>query len=486
MARKKQAAPRASEILMGRQWAIQPERLRAIQALVEAKLATPDALTAWADAPVPDTYTATMRDGIATIRISGPLQRAYDFWCWVFGGSAYELIAKDLKTLRDDPSVRAIVLEIDSPGGDGGGCNELSDLVFSLRQVKPVVAYIAGCGCSAAYWIASAAARIVADPTAVIGSIGAIISFLDTTGWEEKQGLRTIEMVSSQSPRKPMDPTTKEGRADWQVLLDDFAGVFIATVARNRGVDEATVLADYGQGGVFVGQAAVDAGLADALGTADTVHAELLAELDATNAGDPFVAALYSNTTNVTETTMAQKTTAAAPVATTPAASTEPEAKKAKADDGCDDGEKKDEEDMGAATLATMPITRAMLEASAPELVAELRAEGATAERARLTAIDAVASKIPQGGARVAKLAAKAKADAKATAETFALELLNAGVAAGSNALDALDGDEANLEAPSGAAGSHVPEGEAALVQSIVGLHNRLTTGRNGAATQRN
>jgi ClpP class serine protease len=119
------------------------------------------------------------------------------------------------------------------------------------------------------------------DATAIVGSIGSIIGFYDFSGYEKKLGIRHITMVSSQSPRKAMDPTTPEGREDWQRVLDDLAAVFITGVAEFRDVDEATVLEEFGEGSVFVGQAALDAGLADALGTAETVHATLLAELDA-------------------------------------------------------------------------------------------------------------------------------------------------------------------------------------------------------------
>jgi hypothetical protein len=74
-----------------------------------------------------------------------------------------------------------------------------------------------------------------------------------------------------------VDPTTERGRAKYQAQVDALAGVFVADVARYRGVSEDTVLADFGQGGVFVGQAAVDAGLVDRLGSYEGTIADLAA-----------------------------------------------------------------------------------------------------------------------------------------------------------------------------------------------------------------
>lgn len=279
--RRSNVRPSSAELLMGRPWAMIPEQLRSLRSLA-AKLG-PDALTAWADARAPETYCVTMRDGIATLPIRGVLQRSFDFWCWLFGGTACELVAKDLETLRADASVRAIVLSIDSPGGEVAGIHELVSIIRAVAAEKPVVAHVAGTAASAAYWIACATREIIADRTALLGNIGAIMGFYDTRGWEQANGVERLTLVSSQSPRKTMDPTTAQGRADWQVVLDELAAVFIDDVAAGRGVTTETVLSQFGGGAVLVGQRAVDVGLADALGTADDVRAALLEEL----AGDP-------------------------------------------------------------------------------------------------------------------------------------------------------------------------------------------------------
>lgn len=488
--RRKSTVPAGAEFLLGRPTAMLPDHLRALSAQLDRFQATPKALTAWADSPAPDTYTATMRDGIATVRLSGYLQRDYDWWMYYVGGTACAILAKDLTTLRDDASCRAIVLEVNSGGGDVAGTHELAQVVRSILPVKPIVAHVTGTGASAAYWVAAAAREIHVDPTAIVGSIGSIVCFYDFSGYERKLGIRRITMVSSQSPRKALDPTTKEGREDWQVMLDDLAQVFIADVAEFRGVDVDTVLEEFGEGSVFVGQAALDAGLADALGTAETVHAALLAELEA-----PPASVSTPQETSMAKARIARTTARPVAARTSVKAAADEEAQDedketTQADESGegtgaaeevppkDEGEeeKEDDEDEAASASAKAFV------ASQPKAAALLQAEGAAAERARLVAIDAVAAKVT--GPKAAKLVAAAKADPSATAASLALQLVESGAMAGSTTLAALDADEVELDAPSGAAGQAV-EGRNAEVARITGVYadhkrsRRQAAGRN-------
>jgi ClpP class serine protease len=171
----------------------------------------------------------------------------------------------------DDPTVDALLLNVDSPGGEATGINELGDMLFEARATKPIWSYVEGLGASAAYWLASATERIVVDATAALGSIGVVLAVSDPT----KANAREIEFVSSQSPNKRPDPTSERGKAQLQRLVDAMAAVFVAKVARNRGVSEEQVLADFGSGGLLVGEHARRAGLADALGSFEGTLAEL-------------------------------------------------------------------------------------------------------------------------------------------------------------------------------------------------------------------
>ncbi len=219
----------------------------------------------------------TMRDGgVATIEIVGPIVRRADLFSQVSGMTSIDTLAKDFGAAMDDRAVKAIVLAIDSPGGEVTGVAEFADMIRAARSgptTKPVVAYVGGMAASAGYWLASAAARVVCDSTALLGSIGVVQAVRDPS--RDRGG--TIEFVSSQSPHKRPDPTTGTGAAQIQNVVDAMAGVFVAAVARNRDVSEETVLADFGGGGLFVGQAAVAAGLADRVGSYESVLADLAA-----------------------------------------------------------------------------------------------------------------------------------------------------------------------------------------------------------------
>lgn len=266
-------------------WAIEPSALAQIVGIVEDHAAL--SREEWAErleavekqrgrSLSNDRKAVTVRDGVATIEVIGPIVRRADFFSQVSGMTSIDTLAKDFGAAMDDRTVRAIVLAIDSPGGEVTGVAEFADMIYGARSgptAKPVVAYIGGLGASAGYWIASAAERVVVDTTALLGSIGVVQVMRDPS----KSRDTSIEFVSSQSPHKRPDPTTGTGAAQIQGVVDAMASVFVAAVARNRDVPEATVLADFGGGGLFVGQAAVDAGLADAVGSYEGVLADLTA-----------------------------------------------------------------------------------------------------------------------------------------------------------------------------------------------------------------
>jgi len=215
--------------------------------------------------------TVTMRDGVATIPVTGPIFRRADLFTELSGATSTETMAKDLTTALDDPDVGAIILDIDSPGGEAFGVAELSAMIYAARGQKPITAYVDGLGASAAYWIASAADDIVLSTTAFVGSIGAVIAVRDPT----KAKSADIEFVSSQSPNKRSDPTTERGKNQIQAIVDALASVFVADVARYRAVTEETVLSDFGQGALVMGQSAVDAGMADRIGSYESLLAHM-------------------------------------------------------------------------------------------------------------------------------------------------------------------------------------------------------------------
>jgi signal peptide peptidase SppA len=217
-------------------------------------------------------------DGIAIVAVNGPLVRHASMFSAISGASSYEQIGAELQMALDDSAVKAIVLDIDSPGGEVTGCGELARCIREARATKPVYAYASGTCASAAYWLASACTEVIADPSALVGSIGVRCLMVDDSKAEEMAGIKSYDIVSSQSPLKVADAAVPEDRVRVRASLDAMAAVFIADVAAGRGVTPGKVAAQYGKGDVFVGAQAVDAGLCDRLGNLASIVAELAAK----------------------------------------------------------------------------------------------------------------------------------------------------------------------------------------------------------------
>lgn len=262
---------RAFERATGQPWLMLPESLDALLAIADRQ-GNPDALEARLGRPLDNTRAVTLRDGVAVIPITGPIMRYANLFTRISGATSTQELATDLRTALDDPKIKAIVLNIDSPGGEATGINELADMVYAARSRKPIKAYVGGTGASAAYWIASAADEVVVDDTALLGSIGVV---LEVAVRQATPSQKRYTLVSSNAPNKRPDVETERGRAEIAKTIDALANVFTAKVARNLGVkpEKVAVMGDHG--GLRVGAAAVKAGLAHRTGSLEALIAEL-------------------------------------------------------------------------------------------------------------------------------------------------------------------------------------------------------------------
>lgn len=235
----------------------------------------PEALEAYRAKALEKGERVTKRDGVAIINVEGPLFKKANLMTELCGATSYEQVRRDLQVAVDDGNIRAILLNVDSPGGQVAGVAELAAAVRVARGVKPIIAYAGDVAASAAYWIASAADRIVIGESAAVGSIGVIATIEDARAVKEARGIRTHEFVSSVSPHKASDPAKEEGRVRIQARVDALAEIFVGTVAANRNASRAYVLKHFGGGDVLIGQAAVKAGMADEIGNFESVLAGL-------------------------------------------------------------------------------------------------------------------------------------------------------------------------------------------------------------------
>ena len=208
-----------------------------------------------------------LRDNVGVIPVRGPIFRYANLFTEISGATSTGKLAKSINKAIEDPGVKKVILKFDSPGGQVTGINELTKIIKEGAEKKPIIAYVEGSAASAAYWLASAASEIVADETALVGSIGVVATF-------RKREDDTVEIVSSNAPRKRPDINTKEGKDEVRKTLDAIADVFVEAVAENRGVDKQYVLDNFGQGGVLVGRAALAVGMIDRLGSFESIIRE--------------------------------------------------------------------------------------------------------------------------------------------------------------------------------------------------------------------
>lgn len=264
MASEKRPAQRVLNAIANERWAILPESLQTIVDIASREHVPDfDAVMAKRGRPLGEDMRASVRGSTAVIPITGPIFRYANIFTMISGATSVEETAAELRAALDNPLVESVVLEINSPGGQVTGVSELAQMIRGAE--KQVVAYVDGMAASAAYWIASAASRVVINDTALLGSIGVVTQI----GLSDDKN--TVEIVSTQSPRKRTDVRTDDGRAQVQATTDELAQVFIDTVARHRGVTVATVMSDFGGGGLLIGQSAVNVGMADEVGSLESL-----------------------------------------------------------------------------------------------------------------------------------------------------------------------------------------------------------------------
>jgi len=198
-------------------------------------------------------------DRIALIRVEGVILDA-------------QQTVGDLKKFGDSPSVKAIVLRIDSPGGGVVPSQEIHDAVKRVRNKnnKAVIASMGTVAASGGYYIAAATDRIIANPGTLTGSIGVIMELANLEGLLKKIGVENVVVKSGRykdigSPFRKMNV---EDRRILQSVMDDVHTQFIEAVAEGRSLDVTDVqpLAD---GRIFTGRQAKDAKLVDELGDLD-------------------------------------------------------------------------------------------------------------------------------------------------------------------------------------------------------------------------
>lgn len=215
--------------------------------------------------------------GVAVISIVGSLVNR---GAWIganSGATSYEGLSKQLADAAADPKVKAIMLDIDSPGGEATGMFTLAAKVREVAAIKTVVAVVNDMAASAAYGIASQATEIVVSPTSMVGSIGVVLTHLDRSGEMEKRGVAAtlIYAGAHKVDGHPFGALSDNVRADLQAEVGKFYTQFVGLVAQGRGDRLTEQAARATEARTYLGQEAIDMGLADRMASFEAVLASL-------------------------------------------------------------------------------------------------------------------------------------------------------------------------------------------------------------------
>ncbi|MBF0499607.1 MAG: signal peptide peptidase SppA [Candidatus Riflebacteria bacterium] len=193
--------------------------------------------------------------------------------------SMIERVKKEIDTAIERPQIKAVLLEVDSPGGEITASDILQHQLSRIKAAKkPLVTLIGSLGASGGYYVACAADQIWAHPTSIIGSIGVIMHSMNFEKLAGMIGVKAVTIISDRTPKKdifsPFREMTQEEKTMLLSIVDSSYDRFIEIVAaaRKKSVKEITVLAD---GGIYTSKQALDKGLIDGIGYREDVMAKL-------------------------------------------------------------------------------------------------------------------------------------------------------------------------------------------------------------------
>jgi signal peptide peptidase SppA len=189
------------------------------------------------------------------------------------GGTSVEGFRTRLRDALASTQVGAIVLDVDSPGGNVDGVPEMAAELFAARGEKPIVAVANTTAASGAYYIASQADEVVITPSGDVGSIGVFSAHEDMSAALEQEGIKMtlIHAGKYKVEGNPFEPLSDEGREAVQGRVDAVYDEFIDAVARGRGVKASAVRNGFGQGRSVGAREAVTMSMADSVETLDQV-----------------------------------------------------------------------------------------------------------------------------------------------------------------------------------------------------------------------
>jgi protease IV len=215
------------------------------------------------------------KDKIARIDLSGIISNAAASDIFGSSGMHVESIKRALEQATQDPNVKAIVLRVDSPGGEVTASDNLYNAIRIAAVKKPVIAYMDSIAASGGYYLSCGATRIVANETTLTGSIGVIIQTLNYNQAFGKLGLESLTFVSGnfKDTLSGARPMRDDEKAYIQNLVMQMYDKFVGIVATSRKLDKEALKAGVADGRVVTGKEALDNKLVDSLGYIEDAYA---------------------------------------------------------------------------------------------------------------------------------------------------------------------------------------------------------------------
>lgn len=257
-------------------WAMEPEKLAAVVSFL-AHQASGEKLSAEEIeakiAPATARSVARREGAVAIVPLRGVIANRAPLMNDLSsgGGASNEAFQRSFIEARDDPSVKAIIIDGDTPGGAVLGTDESAELIYSSRGSKPIIAQVNAFAASAGYWILSAADEIVVTPSGEVGSIGVYTVHEDISVALEKLGVKRtlIGAGKFKGELAPFAPLGEDALAYTQSRVDAYYDMFVGRVAKGRNLTVADVNNRFGQGRMVGAKDALARGMVDRIATMD-------------------------------------------------------------------------------------------------------------------------------------------------------------------------------------------------------------------------
>ena len=223
----------------------------------------------------PESLTQVM-DGVAVVDVTGTLVHRSSWMDAMSGLCSYERISAELDQAAANPNVHAILLNLNSPGGEVSGMFEMADRIASLRgKGKPIYAIAADCACSAAYFLGAACEKFYATEGAITGSIGIVFAHLDSSEADKMAGIKVthIHAGTRKVDGNRHEPLSDAAKSTLQQHVDQTAAVMFGRVDKYRGLALGSAQAT--EAAVYVGAAAEGFKIIDGIRSTRAVLAEL-------------------------------------------------------------------------------------------------------------------------------------------------------------------------------------------------------------------